>query len=176
MVSSTPLRIVRLLPLLAMLFLAPAAFPTVGAAQGSGDGSGIRVGVSFGGTSTVGLVVEFFDGTHAVEVSAGTWSFRDLGATVVAKEYFGAGAVRPFVGLGLWLVTAAPRQPSEQWGTAGVLHAPIGFDWRMRSHHYAGIQLNVNRALWVRRTDPEDDLPMNRRLVPLPEAYYRWRN
>jgi hypothetical protein len=32
----------------------------------------------------------------------------------------------------------------------------------------------VNRALAVRRTDPDDDLPPNGRIVPLPEVYYRF--
>jgi hypothetical protein len=32
----------------------------------------------------------------------------------------------------------------------------------------------LNRGLAVRRSDPQDDLPMNKRLVPLPEVYYRF--
>jgi hypothetical protein len=28
--------------------------------------------------------------------------------------------------------------------------------------------------VWVRRTDPEDDTPLNRRLVPIPGISYRW--
>jgi len=40
--------------------------------------------------------------------------------------------------------------------------------------HSLGLTMNVNRALAVRRTDPGDQLPLNRRLVPLPGVYYRW--
>jgi hypothetical protein len=55
-----------------------------------------------------------------------------------------------------------------------VLHAPVGLDWQAFDGHFLGAAMNVNRALWVRRTDPADDLPLNRRLVPLPGVYYRW--
>jgi hypothetical protein len=78
------------------------------------------------------------------------------------------------VGGGLWLVGAAPVQEEEQFGLAVVLRAPVGVDWRAVGEHYVGASINVNRALWARRTDPEDDLPLNRRLVPLPGVYYRW--
>jgi len=40
-------------------------------------------------------------------------------------------------------------------------------------HHAFGVGVNLNRALLVRRTNPEDELPLNGRLVPLPGAYYR---
>ena len=93
---------------------------------------------------------------------------------MVGKEYFGTGALRPFLGAGLWLVGAAPPEPGHQFGLAAVLHAPVGVDWRVVSDHYTGAAINVNQALWARRTDPEDDLPLNRRLVPLPGVYYRW--
>ena len=62
----------------------------------------------------------------------------------------------------------------ERVGLAAVLTLPVGVDWRVVSRHYAGLAINVNRGLWVRRTDPRDDLPLNDRLVPLPGAYYRW--
>lgn len=132
------------------------------------------MGFTFGGISTVGFVVEYFDGNRSLELTVGTWSFRDLSASLVGKEYFGTGALRPFLGAGLWLVGAAPVREGEQFGLAAVLRAPIGVDWRAGGDHYTGLSMNVNRALWVRRTDPEDDLPVNRRLVPLPGVYYRW--
>lgn len=140
-------------------------------AQGPSAGAGTRFGVSVGGISTVGLVVEFFDDAHSVEFAAGTWSFRDLGLSVVGKQYFGAGAAKPFVGAGLWVVTARPAQ--ERRGLALVLRAPIGVDWAIADEHALGGALNVNRALVVRRSDPDDDIPMSARFVPLPELYYR---
>ena len=146
--------------------------PTSGSAQGTGTGDGVRVGVTFGGISTVGISVEYFHDQHSVDLSVGTWSFRDLSAAFTLREYFGASYLHPFVGGGLWVVLARP--PSERTGAAVVLQAPVGLDWRVEDRHYIGGVVNVNRALWVRRTDPEDDLPLNRRLVPLPGVYYRW--
>ena len=144
------------------------------AAQGPDAGDGVRIGLTFGGISTVGFVVEYFDDARSVEVTVGTWAFRDLSVSVVGKEYFGPGALRPYLGLGLWLVGAPPPRDGERLGMAAVLRAPIGVDWRASEGHYMGAALSVNRALWARRTDPEDDLPLNRRFVPLPGLYYRW--
>lgn len=141
------------------------------AAQTIGSGSGMRFGVSFGGISTVGVTVEFFNEHRSVDLTLGTWSFRDVSFSAVAKQYFGGGAAHPFVGAGLWLVAAAPQ--GERVGLAAVLRAPVGVDVRVHGDHALGAALNVNRGLFVRRTDPEDDLPLNKRLVPLPEVYYR---
>lgn len=153
----------------ALLVAAPAA------AQSSDAGDGIRFGVSVGGISTVGLVVELFRDTHAVELGVGTWSFRDLSVSVVYKEYFGASRLRPFVGGGLWAVAARAIDSTERTGVALVLRAPVGVDWAFADDHAAGLALNVNLGLAVRRSDPADDLPMNRRFVPLPELYYRFK-
>ncbi len=65
--------------------------------------------------------------------------------------------------------------PSERTGLALVLRAPVGVDWSFVDDHAIVAALNLNRAIGVRRTDPEDDIPLNRRLVPLPELYYRLR-
>jgi hypothetical protein len=146
--------------------------PVSGSAQGIGTGDGMREGITFGGISTVGISVEYFHNQHSVDLSVGTWSFHDLSAAVTFKEYFGASYLHPFVGGGVWLVLARPR--GERTGAAAVLQAPVGLDWRVEDRHYVGGVVNVNRALWVRRTDPEDNLPLNRRLVPLPGVYYRW--
>lgn len=142
-------------------------------AQGTGSGSGVRVGVTFGGISTVGVTLEYVDEHRALDLTVGTWSFRDLSVSAVVKEYFGAGDLLPFVGGGLWLVAAFP--PGERAGLAAVLQAPVGVDWQAAEGSYVGLNLNVNRAVAVRRSDPEDDLPLNRRLVPLPGVYYRWK-
>lgn len=159
--------------LLTLLIALATAAPT--AAQSSGAGDGIRFGVSVGGISTVGLVVELFRDTHAVELGLGTWSFRDLSVSAVYKEYLGASSVRPYVGGGLWAVAARAFDATERTGLALVLRAPVGVDWAFAEDHAAGLALNVNLGLAVRRSDPEDDLPINRRLVPLPEAYYRFK-
>jgi hypothetical protein len=76
------------------------------------------------------------------------------------------------VGGGLWFVTGRPTDGRR--GFAVVLHAPVGLDWEAASRHSLGLSLNVNRALWVRRSDPTDELPLNGRIVPLPGIYYRW--
>ncbi|MDP2958313.1 MAG: hypothetical protein Q8N53_17935 [Longimicrobiales bacterium] len=133
----------------------------------------MRVGVTFGGISTVGLSVEYVREHHALDLNVGTWSFRDLSVSAVVKEYFGAGDLLPFVGGGAWLVVA--RAEGERTGLALVLHAPVGVDWQAAEGSYLGMTFNVNRALAVRRTDSADDLPLNRRLIPLPGVYYRWK-
>lgn len=155
--------------LLSVAFVAPAA------AQSPDAGDGVRIGVSFGGISTVALTVELYRDSHALDLALGTWSFRDLSVSAVAKQYFGASAARPVVGAGLWMVTS--WSGGERTGVALVLRAPLGVDWAVNdSRHAVGAFLNVNRGLWVRRSDPRDELPMNRRLVPLPEVYYRFQN
>jgi len=153
------------------LGLSATAWPL--AAQGTGSGSGVRLGVTFGGVSTFGLNVELVREHRALDFTLGTWAFRDVSLSVVAKEYFGAGDLLPFVGAGVWLVAAWP--PGERTGLAAIFQAPVGVDWQAADGSYVGMSLNVNRALAVRRPDPADDLPLNRRLVPLPGVYYRWK-
>lgn len=151
------------------LFVLITAVPV--SAQGPNAGSGTRLGVALGGISTLAVLVEFFDDSRSVEVAIGTWSFRDLSVSGVVKQYFGAGAAQPFVGAGLWAVVSS--SPEERTGLALVFRAPIGVDWGLSSDHSLGAALSVNRGLAVRRSDPDDDLPMNNRLVPLPEIYYK---
>jgi hypothetical protein len=150
--------------------LAVHAFPA--SAQGRNAGDGWRIGISVGGISTFGVVVERFSDTHAVEVGVGTFAFRDLSISAVYKEYFFGSRVRPFVGAGLWSVWAFP--PGEQMGVALVARAPVGAEWTFVDDHSVGAVININRVLAVRRTDPEDDLPPVGRIVPLPEFYYRY--
>jgi hypothetical protein len=166
-VQPTPRRCAAALLLFALLLGVRPAL-----AQGSGAGDGVRFGVTFGGISTVGFTAEYYDDHRSLDLTFGTWSFRDLSASVALKHYFGAGDLLPFVGGGVWIVVARP--PGERTGFAGILHAPVGIDWRATGQHHLGLSLNVNRALWVRRIDPDDDLPLNRRVVPLPGVYYRW--
>lgn len=142
------------------------------AASGQHD-DGVRVGVSLGGTSLVAVVVEVIDGGRALDLSVGTWSFRDLSVSLVGKGYLGSSALRPVVGAGLWTLVAWPRD-AERGGAALVARFPVGFDWRASGAHYVDGELSLGRALWVRRSDPTDQTPLNRRLVPLPGISYRW--
>jgi hypothetical protein len=71
-------------------------------------------------------------------------------------------------------VLAAPQE--GRTGFALVARAPVGVEWRITDRHAALLDLNVNRGLFVRRSDPDDETPMNRRLVPLPGLSYRWRS
>jgi hypothetical protein len=131
-----------------------------------------RIGITFGGISTVGVTFEIFDGRQSLDLTVGTWSFRDLSVAAVVRNYFGSGDLLPFVGGGLWFATGRPS--GERTGFALVLHAPVGIDWEAANRHSVGLALNLNRALWVRRSDPTDDQPSNGRVVPLPGLYYRW--
>lgn len=142
------------------------------AGQSPGAGDGVRFGISLGGISTVSVSVEIFRDSRSIDFAVGTWSFRDLSLSVVARQYFGAGSARPVLGAGLWAVSAAPNDGRTGW--AVVLRAPVGVDWAMADQHALGVFLNVNHALWVRRSNAADDTPPNRRLVPLPELYYRY--
>lgn len=144
------------------------------AAAQAPDDDGIRFGLSFGGVSTVGLLVEFFDGNQSLDLTFGTWSFKDISVSAVAKRYLGDRALRPFAGAGLWLAVASPAIEGERTGLALVFRAPVGLDWNARDDHSVGMAVNLNRGLMVRRSDPEDTLPMTGRLVPLPGLYYRY--
>lgn len=132
----------------------------------------MRFGITLGGTSFVGLTVELFDGNRSLELSAGTWAARDLTLSLVGREYFGAGSMRPTLGLGLWTVVA--WSGSGRPGIAVVARAPVGFDWNPGGEHYLALDVNVNQGLWVQRTDPDDEAPMSHRLIPLPGFAYRW--
>jgi len=134
--------------------------PAVAWAQGSDAGQGWRVGVTLGGISTFGLTFEAFWDSRSVDITVGTFGFRDVGVSVVGKQYIGGQNARPFVGVGLWGIVAAP--PDEQTGLALVARVPIGVDWNFVDDHAIGAVVGINRAL------------ANERLVPLPGVYYRW--
>jgi hypothetical protein len=148
------------------------ALPTTLSGQSANGGDAVRFGISFGGVSTAGLTVEFVRDNRSLDLTVGTWSFRDVSVSIVAKQYLGSRALQPFVGAGFWLVGASP--PDGRLGLAAVFRVPVGLDWGVIDDHAIGMTVNVNRALWVRRTDPEDDLPLNHRLVPLPGVYYKY--
>lgn len=156
---------------LALAMLVAIAHPASASAQGSDAGSGWRVGITFGGISTFGVTYETYRDGTALEVTLGTFAFRDLGVAISGKQYFGGRAARPFAGLGLWAIVASSDPRS---GMGLVARMPLGLDWNVRDQHAAGLEIAINRALGVRRPDPEDDRPLNRRLVPLPGVYYRY--
>jgi hypothetical protein len=151
----------------------PVAATAHAQTPGPGAGDGVRFGVSMGGVSTVGFTLEFYRNARSIDVTLGTWSFRDASLSATVRQYIGAAAARPVVGLGFWLVGARPVQ-QERVGWALALRAPVGLDWEFSGSHATGVFVNVNRGVWVRRSDPQDRLPLNRRLVPLPELYYRF--
>lgn len=140
-------------------------------AQGRGAGSGWSVGVTLGGISRYGILVEYFDDDYGVELNAGTWRFGDLSVSVVGKRYFRASTPHPYVGAGLWVVSDDP--PAGRRALAAILRVPLGLDWRFAGRHHLGAVANLNRALYVRRPDPGDDTPVRGRIVPLPGLYYR---
>jgi len=139
---------------------------------GAAAGSQYRFGVSAGGASTVALVAERRWDHQGLEVQLGTWGFRDLSLSVTAKQYVGSSAVEPFVGVGLWGITA---RTEARTGFGLIARLPVGFDARFADDHWAGAAVYLNRALVLRRPDPEDRRPPRRALVPLPEFSYRWR-
>jgi len=159
----------RLVLVFALVGLVLAASSRAASAQDEG----LRIGVYFGGTSLVGVLFDYFDSSGSTELTLGTFSFRDLSVSVVRRQRFGGGEVRPTVGLGLWAVVAAPRD-GQRTGVALLARAPVGLDWNLEGDHFLTADVNLNRALWVRRTDPEDDLPPASRIVPLPGFSYRW--
>jgi hypothetical protein len=158
---------------LASLVLAPPTRASAWERVGSGP-EDIRLGISFGGISFVGFIVEYRWGDRSLDLNVGTWSLRDLSVSVVAKQYFGPGDFRPFAGLGLWAVWTPQHDPGEQAGFALVARGPVGVDWNPDAAHSLGGALSLNRALWIRRKDPRDETPPSDRFIPLPGFYYRW--
>jgi len=165
---------------LAALSLLSAALwlwsPTPLAARASSrpDPEDLRIGISFGGISFIGFIMEYRWGNRSVDLTVGTWAFRDLSVSLVGKQYFGPGDFRPFAGLGLWAVVNPQHGPGEQSGVALVARAPVGVDWNLDAAHSLGADLALNHALWIRRKDPRDAPPPSTRLSPLPGFYYRW--
>ena len=139
--------------------------PRAGAAQ-----EGLRLGLSFGGTGFIGVVGEWLWKDHGAELLVTTFSFHDVGVSVVGKQYFGSSWLRPVVGGGLWfLIGRAP----EGTGAALVARFPFGGDWRIGGGNHLTWEINVARGLWVRRPERSDDFPINPRLIPLPGVAYR---
>lgn len=152
--------------------LTPAA-PAIQEAPAEGERPPVyRYGLTFGGTALVSLVFEYEAHNRALELTLGTFSGRDVSLAVTGKQYVGGGSVRAFAGAGLWTVAAFPSD--QRAGFALIARAPIGVDWHATEKHAAGVELNLNRALTMRRPDPLDERPPRTRIIPLPGAYYRY--
>lgn len=167
-------------PFLRLVSVSLALFLFIPAGLGASlsDESGpeeVRIGISFGGISFMGFIMEYRWGDQSVEMNIGTWSFRDLSVSVVGKQYFGPGDFRPFSGLGLWAVIAPQHEAQEQAGIAIMARAPVGVEWNVSADHHLGVHLSLNRALWIRRKDPQDQFPPTDRLIPLPGFSYLWK-
>ena len=179
---------IKLLPggsLILVLFVVLAGVsPKLSSAQ-----DGLRIGLTVGGVSKVGVVLErFLNGNQSLELTVGTWSFKEISTSLVIKRYFLSNdldsgwyenPIHPFIGAGLWVVGAKP--PAERLGLALIAIVPIGIDWSFPSDAdmqdlilSLGMSVKLSRALLVRRSNPEDQLPLNGRLMPLPGAYYRF--
>ncbi|MEX2527566.1 MAG: hypothetical protein WEA09_08000 [Gemmatimonadota bacterium] len=172
---SFPLLRIRLIlfSLLAVSFGVGMA-PAHGLAQASGENDApvrYRIGVVLGGTSLVGLVGEVQQGRWAGEVVLGTLSFRDVSLAAAAKYYASGGNLKPYAGLGFWTLIATSE---ERTGVMFAVRAPLGLNFRLARGHDVGLEVGLNRAVWIRRLDPEDPAPPNSSLVPLPGLYYRY--
>jgi len=168
---------------------------TVTSPKPSSAQNGVRIGVTLGGISKASIVLEhFLNGNQSWELTIGTWSFKEVSTAFVIKRYFltnhldtnSQRPIHPFMGAGLWVV--GQKLEARNLGLAISAIVPIGIDWNFpfdpdqscndlscpSGHHALGVSLNLNRALVVRRPNPDDDLPLNGRLVPLPAIYYRF--
>ena len=143
-------------------------------AQSAAKDMKIRIGVTAAGIGSMGASVEFLWGSRSVDVNLATFTFSEVSLAVTAKQYFGGGDLRPFVGVGLWGIAGSTGEEGEQTGKALILRVPVGGDWNFIGRHRLGGSLAVNEGLWIDRADPEDDRPVSRRPVPLPGFYYRF--
>lgn len=133
----------------------------------------LRIGLSLGGASTVALLAEYRWDHRGLEAQAGTWQFRDLSLSVTGKQYVGSHAAEPFVGAGLWAIVALAE---EGTGYALIGRIPVGLDWEVATRHSVAFTVYLNRALALKRPDPEDLRPPRTSLIPLPEVAYRWHS
>lgn len=165
-------RLSRALAIPALLALAASVGGPLSTRAQVGDH--YRFGLAFGGSTSIGLTFEYQLENVAFELTAGTLGFQDVSLSLVAKHYAGGGDLHPYAGLGLWSVVAFPSEPEKRRGWILILRAPVGLDWAVADAHSFGVEGNINRAIAVRRTDPEDTRGPRSRLVPLPAFYYRW--
>ena len=165
--------ITNALPALRRTFGVLCLWIPMGALAGTDTASAqYRFGVALGGAGMVGLIAEYRWAHQGLELQAGTWRFRDLSVSLTGKQYIGSYAVEPYAGVGLWGIVAGAR---EGTGYGLIARFPVGLDWRFASDHALGGALYLNRALAVRRPDPQDRRPPRGVLIPLPELSYRWQ-
>lgn len=139
--------------------------------EASRDPGEVRVGLSFGGTGLVGLIGEFRRSGWGGELVIGTLTFREVSVALTGKAYIGEERFQPAVGAGIWAMRAWTADGS---GAILLARFPVAMDLRFTGQHSLGLEVAMNRGLLVRRLDPEDNTPVNRTLVPLPGAYYRY--
>ena len=156
---------------LALLGLTPS--PTRAQSSPGDDGMEFRIGVTAGGIGLVGLTFEFRWGDRSLDANLATFGFKDVSLAVTGKQYFGGGDLQPFLGIGLWGVTAFPEDPTQRTGKTLLLRIPVGADWNLAGDHSLGASLALNEGLWIQRADPLDDTPIGHRPIPLPGFYYR---
>lgn len=133
-------------------------------------GQGVRFGVVFGGLGFVGGVVEKRWDDRSAELVVSTFTFHDLSVSAGAKQYLGAMWLRPAVGAGLSLMHSGGPDGA---GTSLLARFPIGGDWRVSGAHYLTAEINVMRAIAIRRPDPTDTAPLTQRIIPFPSVSYR---
>lgn len=131
-----------------------------------------RFGIAFGGAGMVGVLAEYRWEHRGLELQAGTWRFRDLSLSLTGKQYVGSYAVAPYAGVGLWGIVAGAEAGT---GYGLIARFPVGLEWSFVSRHAVGAAVYLNRALAVKRPDPEDLRPPRGALIPLPELSYRWQ-
>ena len=130
-----------------------------------------RFGVSMGGASAIAAVVERRWDERSVEMQFGSWGTRDLSLSMSAKQYFGARAVRPFAGAGLWIAVA---RTDAGTGLGLVARAAAGAERSFANRHAPALTIYLNRALAVKRPSNRYSRPVRRGLVPIPELSYRF--
>jgi hypothetical protein len=145
--------------------LTAAVLPRPSAAQDR-----IRLGIVFGGLGFIGAVAEGIWDDRSVEVVASTFTFHDVSLSAAGKQFFGDSWLKPAVGVGAtWMLARG----EDGTGSALIARFPLGGDWKMSSGHYLTWEVNVTRALLVRRPDPADTAPPTERIIPFPSVSYR---
>jgi hypothetical protein len=130
----------------------------------------VRIGIVLGGLGFIGAVAEGIWDDRSAEIVVSTFSFHDLSLSAAGKQFFGDSWLKPALGAGLtWIV----GKTDEGVGSAFIARFPLGGDWKMAEGHYLTWEVNVTRALTVRRPDPADTSPPTQRIIPFPSFSYR---
>lgn len=135
------------------------------------DGTEFRLGFILGGIGVAGVVGEVRSGAWGTEVALSALRLQDRSMAVTLKRYAGEGSVKAFLGMGLWGLRV---RGEAQTGSIVILRAPIGLEGIVDQSHALGAEVGLNRAWMVRRVDPDDDTPPNRRIIPFPGVHYRY--